>query len=591
MPVHRIGQQRLAPASPAHPALATPHTRLLGNREKTYCDVESIRTQPSSDCILSPMRSPCDEAVIRSMADRTPCEDASRNWILVATILASSMAFIDSTVVNVALPAIQSGFQATVVDMQWVVESYGLFLSALILVGGSLGDLLGRRRVFVAGVGIFAVASLGCGLSATISQLIIARSIQGVGAALLVPGSLAIISTSFDQENRGRAIGTWSGLTAITTAMGPVLGGWLVEHGSWRWAFFINPPLAAAVIFVSFWKIPESRGIAGRIDWQGTVLAALGLGGLVYGFIESVNLSWKSPVVAGTLLVGVACLAAFWFLESRVSSPVVPPRLFESASFSGANLLTLFLYAAVGIFSFLFPLDLIQVQQYSATAAGAAMLPFILLMFSLSHWSGGLVSRYGARGPLTVGPLIAALGFVLFAVPSVGGAYWTSFFPGMLVLGFGMAVTVAPLTTVVMNSVEQDRVGTASGINNAVARVAGVLAIAVLGIVMVNAFSSRLNRELDAAGFQPDLTQRIKAEEAKLAGLQIPAGLDSGKQASIRQSIGEAFVFGFRIVVLMCAGLALAGAAVARTMIPKNNPEFARMQSGPDRGILPRKVG
>jgi EmrB/QacA subfamily drug resistance transporter len=490
---------------------------------------------------------------------------------LVATILGSSMAFIDSTVVNVALPAIQSGFQATVVDMQWVVESYGLFLSALILVGGALGDLVGRRRVFVTGVAIFAGASLGCGLATTIAQLIIARSIQGVGAALLVPGSLAIISTSFDQESRGQAIGTWSGFTAITTALGPVLGGWLVEHGSWRWAFFINLPLAAAVIFISFWKIPESRVVAGHIDWQGTVLAALGLGGLVNGFIESVNLGWKSPLVVGSLLAGFACLAAFWFVEGRVGSPVVPPRLFESGSFSGANLLTFLLYASVGIFFFLFPLDLIQVQRYSATAAGAAVLPFILLMFLLSRWSGGLVSRYGPRGPLTVGPLVAALGFVLFAVPWVGGAYWKTFLPGIMVLGLGMAITVAPLTTVVMNSVEQERVGTASGVNNAVARVAGVLAIAVLGIVMVSAFSSRLDRELDSASLPSDITQAIRAEETKLAGLQVPAALDSGSQAALGQSIRDAFVFGFRTVMLICAALAAASAAVARAMIPANH--------------------
>src|SRR5258707_5449883 len=248
------------------------------------------------------MRPPCDEAVIRSVSVRLPCGVDARPWILAATILGSSMAFIDSTVVNVALPAIQANFHATVVDVQWVVESYGLFLGALILVGGSLGDLFGRRRMFVMGVAIFAMASVGCGLAPNIQQLIIARSIQGVGAALLVPGSLAIISSSFDEESRGQAIGTWSGFTAITTAFGPVLGVWLLQHASLCLGCFINLPLAAAVIAISVWRIPESRSATvARVDWFGALVATAGLGGLIVGFIESVNLGWRNPLVFGSL--------------------------------------------------------------------------------------------------------------------------------------------------------------------------------------------------------------------------------------------------------------------------------------------------
>ncbi len=517
------------------------------------------------------MRTPCDEAAIRMGDGEVPCGVNARPWILAATILGSSMAFIDGTVVNVALPAMQASFHATVVDVQWVVESYGLFLGALILVGGSLGDLFGRRRIFVVGVAIFAVASAGCAIASNIQQLIIARSIQGVGAALLVRGSLAIISTSFDEKSRGQAIGTWSGFTAITTAVGPVLGGWLVEHASWRWVFFINLPLAAAVIVISLWWVPESRSSsAGRVDWLGAFLATLGLGGLVNGFIESINLGWRNPLVFGSLVVGLGCLVALVFVEAKVTSPMLPLTLFKSRSFSGANLLTLFLYAAIGIFFFLFPLNLIQVQGYSATAAGGAVLPFIVLMFLLSRWSGGLVARYGARGPLIIGPLIAGLGFVLFAVPSVGDSYWKAFFPALVVLGFGMAVTVAPLTTVVMNSVNQDRVGTASGINNAVARVAGVLAIAVLGIVMVKAFGSRLNHNLAHVLLPPNILQELQANTIKLAGLQVPAGVDPGTRAAIAESIAQSFVFGFRIVMLICAGLSAASAAVTWLMVPKD---------------------
>ena len=517
------------------------------------------------------MRPPFDDAVIRSAAAETSSGAAARTWILAATILGSSMAFIDSTVVNVALPAIQDSFHTTVVNVQWVVESYGLLLGALILVGGSLGDLFGRRRMFVAGVAVFAAASVGCGIAASIHQLIIARSIQGVGAALLVPGSLAIISASFDEKSRGHAIGTWSGFTAITTAIGPVLGGWLVQHASWRWAFLINVPLAAAVIVISLWRIPESRSAtASRIDWRGALLATLGLGGIVAGFIESADLGWRNPLVFGSLIVGFGCLVAFASVEAHVASPMVPLSLFKNPSFTGANLLTLFLYAAIGIFFFLFPLNLIQVQGYSSTATGAAILPLVLLMFLLSSWSGGLVARYGARLPLITGTLIATSGFVLFALPSVGGSYWRTFFPAILVLGFGMAVTVAPLTTVVMNSVDQDRVGTASGVNNAVARVAGVLAIAVLGIVMVHAFGSRLNQRLAQLSLPPSILQGIQADEIKLAGLQPPAGLDPGTKAAIKESVAEAFVFGFRMVVLICAGLCAASAAVAWRMIPRN---------------------
>ncbi len=495
----------------------------------------------------------------------------TRPWILAATILGSSMAFIDGTVVNVALPALQASFHATVVDVQWVVESYGLLLSALILVGGSLGDLFGRRLVFVVGVAIFAVSSAGCGLASNIHQLIIARSIQGVGAALLVPGSLAIISTSFDEKSRGQAIGTWSGFTAITTAVGPVLGGWLVEHASWRWVFFINLPLAAAVIAISLWSIPEVRNVTAEgVDWLGTILATLGLGGLVYGFIDSVSLGWKSPLVLVSLVVGCGCLVAFILVEANAAAPMLPLALFKSRSFSGANLLTLSLYAAIGAFFFMFPLNLIQVQGYSTTAAGGAVLPLILLMFFLSRWSGGLVARYGARPPLIIGPLIAAVGFILFAVPSVGGSYWTTFFPAIIVLGFGMAVTIAPLTTVVMNSVSQDRAGSASGINNAVARVAGVLAVAVLGIVMVSALSSRLNRSLTRFGLPPNVVREIQANEIKLAGLQVPAGLDPSTKSAVEKSIAEAFVFGFRTVMLICAGLSLMSAAVGWLVIPQD---------------------
>ena len=517
------------------------------------------------------MKQPCDEAVIRSGTRSAPPKTKSRSWILAATIVGSSMAFIDGTVVNVALPALQSSLHATVVDVQWVVESYGLFLSSLVLVGGALGDSIGRRRMFLLGIGLFGAASVGCGLSSSISQLIVARCVQGIGAAALVPSSLAIISASFDEKSRGKAIGTWSGFTAITTALGPVLGGWLIEHASWHWVFFINVPLAAAVVAISLWQVPESRSATPqRIDWLGALVATTGLAGLVYGFLESALLGWSNARVVGSLIVGFIALTLFPFVEKRVVAPMVPLSLFKSPAFSGANLLTLFLYAALGVFLFLFPLNLIQIQGYSATGTGAAALPTILLMFVLSRWSGGLVTRYGPKKPLIVGPLIAAAGFLLFALPSVGGSYWTTFFPAFVVLGFGMAVCVAPLTTVVMASVESDRAGTASGINNAVARVAGVLAIAILGLVMVEAFKHRLLDSLSGLHLSPGILQEIRSNAVKLGGLNVPSNLPSSMSAIVRADIVQAFVFAFRLIMMVCAGLAVASAWIALRMIPSS---------------------
>ncbi len=485
------------------------------------------------------------------------------------------MAFIDGTVVNVALPAIQKTLGGTVIDMQWVVEGYGLFLSALILAGGAMGDAFGRRRMFLLGVTLFAIASAGCGLAANIRELVIARSVQGLGAAFLVPGSLSIISASFGGNERGRAIGTWSGFTAIATAAGPVLGGWLIEHASWRWAFFINAPIAAAVILLSLLRVPESKAEThSGVDWAGALIVTAGLAGVTYGFIESAALGWSNPDVWGSLAAGSVLSFVFFYFEAHTPFPMVPLDLFRWKNFSGANLLTFFLYAALGIFFFLFPLNLIQVQHYSATVTGAAALPFIFLMFLLSRWSGGLVDRFGAKRPLIVGPLIAAVGFLLFAFPSVGGAYWTTFFPGFVVLGLGMAVSVAPLTTVVMGAVDQSHAGTASGINNAVARIAGLLAVAILGMVMVDAFSHYMNARLNQLNIPSDALRDLQSNVARLAAVALPKDLDPDTAAQLRTLIDRSFVFGFRLIMLVCAGLSLMSSGFAWRMIQAHtNPD------------------
>ena len=525
------------------------------------------------------IQEPCVEGSIHSVAPgASPCARAAQRWVLAATILGSSMAFIDSTVVNVALPALQTELSAAVADVQWVIEAYSLLLSALLLVGGSLGDRYGRRRVFVLGIVIFALASAWCGFAPGIRQLIVARAVQGFGAALLIPGSLAIISSSFREEERGRAIGTWSGFSAITASIGPVIGGWAVENFSWRAVFFINIPIAIIVVAICYWRVPESSGNdKGRLDWLGATLIVFDLGALVYGLVESSRLGFGHPAVAISLITGFVLLILFILLETRVRNPMVPLDLFRSRTFTGANLLTLLLYAALGGTLFFLPLNLIQVQHYSPTAAGAALLPLILIIFVLSRWSGGLVEKYGARLPLVIGPIIAAAGFALFIPPEIGGRYWKTFFPAAVVLGIGMAISVAPLTTAVMNSVAQTRVGIASGINNAVSRVGGLLAIAVLGIVMLQTFNHVLNRQLPA--LPSPVRQSLDHQRIKLAAVDLPQDVSAELYIHLREAIDHSFVAGFRAVMFVGALLA-AGAALVAFWLIDSRPTTKGRASG-----------
>jgi EmrB/QacA subfamily drug resistance transporter len=517
-------------------------------------------------------KAPCEEAVIHAgAAAGVPCSKAVAPWVLTATILGSSITFIDGTVVNVALPVLQRELGTDIVGTQWIVEAYALMLSALILVGGSLGDRFGRKRIFSAGLLLFAIASAWCGLAGNVTQLIAARAVQGIGAAMLVPGSLAIISASFAEKDRGRAIGTWSGFTSIAAGIGPVLGGWLIENVSWRWIFFINLPLAAVVLIITWWRVPESRdeSASERVDIPGVATATLGLSGLTYGLLESGTRGLNDPRVTGSLATGFALLILFVIIErKRGSKAMMPLALFRSRTFTGANLLTLFLYAALSGLMFFLPFNLIQIQGYSATKAGAALLPFVLTMFVLSRWAGGLVQHYGGKLPLITGPIVAGIGFALFMLPGANaGNYWTSFFPAVIVMSLGMATSVVPLTTTVMGAVEERHAGIASGVNNAVSRTAGLISIAILGIVMTAAFARNFEASLQALDLTAESRAELKVQASRLASISIPEQVKEAAKPAVKRAIEESFVHGFRVVMIIAMVLTLMSALCAWLLI------------------------
>jgi EmrB/QacA subfamily drug resistance transporter len=522
-------------------------------------------------------RAPCDEGVMRAGRVGAPCAERARPWVLATTILGSAMAFIDASVVNVALPAIQADLRAPIEGAQWVVNGYMLMLGALTLIGGAVADRFGRLRAFTQGVVVFTGASVMCGIAPTADALIAARCVQGVGGALLVPSSLAIISAAFPEETRGRAIGTWAGFSALTTALGPILGGVLVDAVSWRAIFFINVPIAAVTLVIAFAHVPESRDDTADapLDWRGGLLVTLGLAALAYGLTAASQRGWGDVAVLASLVASVAALAAFVWWEAHASAPMLPLALFRSPLFTAANLLTLLLYFALSGAFFFLPFNLIHVQGYSATLAGAAFLPSTLIMGILSRWSGGLIDRTGAKLPLTIGPAVAAAGFALLALPGIGGSYWTTFFPAMTVLGLGMAITAAPLTTAVMDSVDERHAGTASGVNNAVSRVAGMLAVAVLGTLAVPLFAAALATRLDGLRIPPDVRATVMAQAARLVEVQVPP-VDEPTRHLLEQAVADAFVHTFRVVMVVCAALAVTSALCAAVTPARPRPSHTK---------------
>jgi EmrB/QacA subfamily drug resistance transporter len=423
--------------------------------------------------------------------------------VIVAAVLGSGVAFLDGTVVNVALPAIGRSFHTGLSGLQWTIDAYLLTMGALLLLGGSIGDLFGRRRAFIVGLGLFSVASVLCGLAPSSGTLIVARALQGIGGALLVPESLALIAATFRASDRGAAIGAWSGLAGVATAIGPFLGGWLIDAVSWRLVFLINPPIAAAAAWIAYRHVPESKDpeASPRLDLGGAAAATLGLAGVVYALIEGPTKGFTSGTVAISGIVGVLLLALFPLVEARVSQPMVPLEIFRNRQFTGANLTTLTVYAALGGAMFFLVIELQTVLGYSALAAGAAFVPITVLMFLLSARAGRLAQRIGPRLPMTVGPAVAGLGFILLSRVGSGSTYLGTVLPGVVVFGLGLAFTVAPLTTAVLGAVEDRHAGVGSGVNNAVSRVAGLLAVALLPVAAGFARANAAGGSSFASGF------------------------------------------------------------------------------------------
>ena len=509
----------------------------------------------------NPEALPCGAGAIRSSPSVPACT-RRRTWVLAAAVLGSTLAFVDESVVNVALPGIESNLRTSLVAMQWVVNAYTLCMSALLLLGGAAADQFGRRRMFIIGVSVFAAASIGCGLAPDVRMLIATRAVQGTGAALLIPCSLALIGAAYDERDRGAAVGIWAGASAIAAGVAPLLGGWLVDHASWRVIFLINPVVAIPTLGIALRQVPESRNpdAPPGVDWRGAVLAVVGLGALAYGLIASSELGWKHTAVTSSLSAGVLLLFAFVLTERVSSSPMMPLELFRSLRFSGVNLMTLLLYGALGAAFFFLPFLLIQARGCSATDAGVAYVPFTLVVGALSRWSGGLGDRLGARWPLTCGAALAAVGFGLLGGGK--GDYGITLL-SMAVLGFGMGVAVAPLTTTVINAVPPDRTGVASGINNATASVGALLLIALLGSVALAFFDHSLERELVNARASPAVRATVDSMRGGFVVSSMPGSLSAQARQQAHAIVTDALAATVRFAMWIAALLALLSALTA----------------------------
>lgn len=501
-------------------------------------------------------------------------------WIMVSAILASAMAFIDATALNVVLPALQKNLNASGTDLFWILNAYLLMLAALILIGGAMGDKLGRKKVFMTGIAIFISGSAACGFATNVSLLVAFRLLQGIGGALMIPGSLSLISSAINEKERGRAIGTWSAFTTVVTMGGPILGGALADAGLWRYIFFINVPIGIIALLMLAIKVKESKEADNqqKLDFPGAITIALGLALLTFGFLRmpAIGFSWQVwvPISGGLVL-----LTAFIVIEWKSKYPMMPLQLFANATFTGANLLTFFLYAGLGAGMLFLSLNMVQVQGYSQLQSGLTFLPFTILMISLARFAGGLADRYGPRWLLIIGPATAGVGLLIlsFVKQTTGpGDYWATFFPGVLVFGLGMSFTVAPLTAAVMGSVSGHFSGTASGVNNAMTRIANVFANAIFGALAVLFFAGALQQQLKNIHLNNDNEVRmVMAQSVNLGNAKVPEQVNTVDKARIEKAYHYSFIHAYANIMRISAGLGFLAALMAFIFIRNKNTNKA----------------
>jgi len=492
-------------------------------------------------------------------------KSAAGKWIMVSAILASAMAFIDGTALNVVLPALQKNLNATGADLFWLLNAYLLILASLILVGGSLGDKLGRKKIFMLGIFIFIIGSAACGFAPTVFLLIIFRIIQGIGGALMIPGSLSLISSSINENERGKAIGTWSAITTVVTMGGPILGGTLADAGLWRYIFFINVPIGIGALIILAFKVKESRDEDAdkAIDMAGAISIALSLASLTFGFLRIPAVGFKSAQVYLTLLSGIILLIVFLVVEKKSKHPMMPLDLFTNPVFTGVNLLTFFLYAELGAGMLFLSLNLVQVQGYSQLQSGLTFLPFTVLMITIARFAGTVADKYGPRLLLIVGPATAGTGLLLlsFVKQTAGPSeYWMTFFPGIIMFGLGMSFTVAPLTATVMTSVSDHLSGTASGVNNALTRISNVFANAIFGALAVLLFAGVLQNKIQSIPLDANVKQAVVKEAANLGNAKVPNQVNSQYKKNISTSYRESFIHAYSVIMKISAGLGFLGA-------------------------------
>jgi EmrB/QacA subfamily drug resistance transporter len=496
-------------------------------------------------------------------------------WIMASSIMASAMAFIDSTALNVVLPSLQRNLIASGTDLFWILNAYLLMLAALILIGGSMGDKLGRKKVFMIGIFIFIAGSTACGFAPNVTMLVFFRMLQGIGGALMIPGSLSLISSSINPNERGKAIGTWSACTTIVTMGGPALGGAFGDAGLWRYIFFINIPIGilALIILTKVVKEISDEDTKQSLDLTGAVAIALGLAAVTFGFLRIPAVGLGNWQVYTSLITGVLLLAAFIGIEKKSKSPMMPLQLFTNPTFSGANLLTFFLYAGLGAGMLFLGLNMVQVQGYSQLQSGLTFLPFTVLMVIMARFAGALADKHGPRLLLIAGPALAGTGLLILSfVKQTAGpsAYWTSFFPGIVVFGLGMSFTVAPLTTAVMGSVSDHFSGTASGVNNALTRIANVFANAILGALAVLFFTGALQGEVKNIKLRDKQKQEVINQSVNLGNAIVPDGLTGQIKFTIEKAYKTSFITAYGNIMRISAGLGFLGSLMAVLFIRNN---------------------